>query len=72
MNITYLIARILLEAVTVGNGILGFWVVLPANASGPYDPNIVLTTSGSDMVAYLASSAIRASDIVCAVIGILF
>ncbi len=69
---TDLIARILGEAVTVGNGILDFWVVLPANASGPHDPSVVLTASGSDMVAYLASSAIRASDIACSAIGILF
>jgi hypothetical protein len=72
VTITDAIVRILAEAVTVGSGILDVWVSLPANAASPLDPNVTLSTSGNDLVGYLASAAIRASDIVCVMVDALF
>lgn len=72
MDITELMVRILVEAVTIGNGVLSAWVELPANATGPLDPNATLTASGSDLVGYIASALVRASDIMCVAVDTLF
>jgi len=72
VTITNAVVRILAEAVTIGNGILNAWVNVPANAVSPLDPNITLSASGNDLVGYLASAALKASDIMCAAVNALF
>jgi hypothetical protein len=64
--------RILAEVLTIGNGILNAWVDMPANALGPLDPSATVTVSASDLVTYLASSAVIASDILSVVTNALF
>jgi hypothetical protein len=64
--------RIMAEAVTIGNGILDAWVYMPANAASPLDVNATLSTSGNNLVDYIASSALTASEIMCSVVNALF
>jgi hypothetical protein len=66
------IVRILAEALTIGNGILNAWVNMPANVVSPLDVNATLSASGNQLVGYIASSALRASDIMCVVVDALF
>ena len=72
MSVSHYLVRILAEVLVVGNGILDAWVDLPANGAGPLDPNVTVIGSGSDLVEYLASSAVITSDIVCSVMNALF
>jgi hypothetical protein len=72
VTITHAVVRILAEAVTIGNGILNAWVNLPASAVSPLDSNVTLSASGNDLVGYLASAAVKASDIMCAAVNSLF
>jgi hypothetical protein len=64
--------RTLAEVVGLGDALLGHWVGIPANASGPLDPNITLTETGTHLVQYLASFAAQASNMICAVLDALF
>ena len=64
--------RILAEVSALGSALLGHWVSVPADASGPLDPNITLTASGTSLVQYLASAAFYASDMICDVFGTLY
>ena len=72
MTFTDTLVRILSEALVIGNGILDAWVNLPANAAGPLDSNVNVSGSGSDLVGYLASSAVIASGMICTVMNVLF
>ncbi len=72
MSITDSFVRILAEALTVGNGIMNAFVNLPTNAAGPLDPDITVRASGNELVTYLASSALKASDMICVVFSALF
>ena len=72
MTIIETFVRIFAEALVIGNGILDAWVDLPANAVGPLDPNVTVSGSGSDLVGYLASSAVIASEILADVVSALF
>lgn len=72
MSIVSAMVRILAEVLTIGNGILNSWVDIPANAAGPLDPSAIVTVSGSDLVTYLASSAVIASDVLSVVTNALF
>jgi hypothetical protein len=72
MTVTDAMARVLAEVVTIGNGIVSNWVSIPAGASSPLDMNAALTASGNELVGYIASSALRASDIMCFVVDALF
>lgn len=72
MDIYTAIVRIVVELLTVSNGILSHMVNLPANASGPLDPDITLTDSGVQLVQNLAITATRASDILCDMFEALF
>jgi len=64
--------RILAEALALGNGVVSHWVSVPANASGPLDPNITLTQTGTDLVNYIASWSVHSSDILCVILDALF
>ena len=66
------ILRIVTEALALSNAVLAHWVSMPANATGPLDPNVTLTSTGTDLVKYLQSSVVRTSDIVCVVLDALF
>jgi hypothetical protein len=72
VNITNAIVRILAEALAISNGILNTWVNMPANVVSPLDLNATASASGNDLVRYLASSAVKASDIMCVVVNALF
>jgi hypothetical protein len=47
-------------------------VNLPANVSGPLDPNATLTDPGTQFVEQIAAAATKASDILCDMFGALF
>jgi hypothetical protein len=72
MSFTDAIIRILAEITTIGNGILWNWVNIPANVGSPLDPNATLTASGHELVGYVASAALVASNIICEVLDALF
>ena len=72
MTIYDAIIRMMAEALALSNAVLAHWVSMPANATGPLDPNITLTETGTDLVQYLQSSAVQAGDIVCVVVDALF
>ncbi len=64
--------RIMAETLALGNAVLSRWVSMPANASGPLDPNITLTQPGTDLVNYVASSAIHWGKILSVILEALF
>ena len=68
MTIYEAIIRIMAEALSLSNAVFARWVSMPANATGPLDPNITLTQTGTDLVQYLLSSAVHTSDMVCVVL----
>ena len=72
MSITHAVFLVLAEAVTIGNGMLDAWVIMPANAVGPMDANATLTVSGNELVGYVASSALIASNFMSAIVDALF
>ena len=72
MTIYDAIVRMMAEALALSNAVLAHWVSMPANATGPLDPNITLTETGTDLVQYLQSAAVQAGDIVCVVVNSLF
>ena len=72
MSIYDTIVHMMAEALALSNAVLARWVSMPANATGPLDPNITLTATGTDLVQYLQSSVVHTSDIVCVVLDALF
>lgn len=66
------LVRMLAEALTIGNAILGAWLNVPDNAAGPLDPSVTLSGSGSDLAGYIASSAFTASNIISVMVDALF
>lgn len=69
MTIYDAIVRIMAEALTLSNAVFFHLVSMPANATGPLDPNITLTETGTNLVQYLQSSAAQAGNIVCVVVN---
>ena len=72
MTIYDAIVRMMAEGLALGNAVLAHWVSMPANATGPLDPNITLTETGTDLVQYLQSAAVQAGNIACVVVSSLF
>lgn len=72
MSIYDTIVRMMAEALALSNAVLAHWVIMPANATGPLDPNITLTATGTDLAQYLQSSVVHTSNIVCLVLDALF
>jgi hypothetical protein len=72
MDIYTAIARITVESLTIANEMLSGLVNMPANASGPLDGNITMTSSGFQFVQQMASVAVGAGNILCDVFGTLF
>ena len=63
MEIGGLIRTVIAQFLTLAEGILENWVNVTANASGPLDPNITLTSSGNALAESIATVAVRAADI---------
>ena len=72
MDIYTAIVRIIVELLAVANGMLSSVVHMPANASGPLDPNITMTSSGLHLVESIAGTAVGAGNILCDMFGALF
>jgi len=72
MDIYDLLINILAEVLALTNGTLSNWVNVPANATGPLDPNITLTTCGTDLVEYIGTLAIEATNFLSTVAMTLF
>lgn len=58
MDIYDLFINIIVQVLHSANDTLGKWVNIPANATGPLDANITLTTSGTELVSNIATYAI--------------
>jgi hypothetical protein len=72
MIIYDLLINILAQVLALTNGTLGNWVNVPANATGPLDPNITLTTAGSGLVESIAKLAVSLGDILSTIVQTLF
>jgi len=72
MDIYTLLTYILGKLLALTNSTLGEWVNVPANATGPLDPNTTLTTGGTDLVGYIATLATEAVNILCTIVRTLF
>jgi len=72
MTVTDVIVNVLAQLLTIWNGILGNWVNIPPGVNSPLDMNAALTASGHDLVGYIASAAVLASDIMSDAVGALF
>lgn len=66
------IVRMMAEVLALSNAVLAHWVSMPANATGPLDPSVTLTQTGTDLVSYMVSSAVHSSDIICVIVDALF
>lgn len=58
MSFPSLLIAFLADFLAFADGYLGMWVNMPANVSGPLDPNITLTGPGVELVHQLAQVAI--------------
>lgn len=72
MIIYDLLINILAQVLALTNGTLGNWVNVSANATGPLDPNITLTTAGSGLVESIAKLAVSLGDILSTIVQTLF
>ena len=72
MNIFDLVANLIVEFAILANSTLVRWVELPFEYSGPLDPSINLTSSGSSLIQQIAAAATMFSDLVCDVLSGLF
>jgi len=72
VDIYTVIARIIMDSLAIANGTLRQMINLPANSSGPLDPNITLTNSGVEFVNHIAAAAAQASSILCDTLEALF
>jgi hypothetical protein len=72
MDIYTVIARVTVESLAIANGMLGSIVNMPANATGPLDTNITITSSGLQFVDRIAGAAVGAASIMCDMFGALF
>jgi hypothetical protein len=72
MDIYTVTVRLIAESLTVINGTLSHLVNMPANASGPLDPNITMTDSGLLFVQRIAGAAVGAANILCDMFEALF
>ena len=62
-----MLRNIVAEILALTSATLGNWVNVPANATGPLDPNVTLTTAGTELVEYIATIASKAMDMICAI-----
>ena len=69
MNIFDVLANLIVEFAQLANGTLCKWVNLTGDSSGPLDPSINLTSSGSCLIQDIATVAIMFSDLVVHVLS---
>ena len=72
MDIYTLLTYILAELLGLADRTLDEWVNMPANATGPLDTNITLTTTGISLVGYIGTLATELANIVCTIVQTLF
>ena len=72
MDIYDLLINIMAQVLALTNATLGSWVSVPANATGPLDPNITLTMAGSGLVESIATLAVSLGDILSTIVQTLF
>jgi hypothetical protein len=72
MDIYDLFINIMAQVLALTNATLGNWVNVPANATGPLDPNIILTTAGGGLVENIAMLAVNLGDILSTIVHTLF
>jgi hypothetical protein len=72
MSIYDLFVNILAQLLALTNATLGNWVNVPANATGPLDSNITLTTCGTDLVEQIGTLAVSLGDILSIIAQSLF
>jgi hypothetical protein len=72
MYIYDLLINIMAQVLALTNGTLGNWVNVASNATGPLDPNITLTTCGTDVVESIAKLAVSLGDILSTIVQSLF
>jgi hypothetical protein len=72
MVIYDLFIRMMAEVLALTNATLGSWVNMPANATGPLDPNITLTTCGADLVENIAKLAVSLGDFLSTIVHTMF
>ena len=72
MDIYDLLIQNLGSVLALANQTMSFWIDLPANATGPLDPGITLTSAGSQFVGLIVDTAIGVSNIIAEATAILF
>ncbi len=72
MDIYTATTRIVAEVLALSHGLLNHLVTLPSNASGPLDPDVTLTTGGSQLVQHVAEAAVNTANILCDMFEALF
>ena len=72
MDIYTAMTNIVVEVLAVSRGLLSHLVTLPANTSGPLDPNATLTGAGSSLVQDIATAALNTANILCDTFEALF
>lgn len=56
----------------LANQTMSQWMVIPANATGPLDPNITLTSEGFNIVLQIANLAVALSNVLGEALEVLF
>jgi hypothetical protein len=72
MNIYDLLITNLGMWLAIANQTLGYWMTVPANATGPLDPSITLTSAGQGVVGDIAFAAIQISQALAEFVVTLF
>jgi len=72
MDIYTLLTNILAELLALTDRTLDEWVNIPANATGPLDPNVTLTTTGISLVGYIGTLATETANLLCTIARTLF
>jgi hypothetical protein len=72
MDIYDLFINIMAQILALTNATLGSWVSVPANATGPLDPNITLTAAGGGLVESIAKLTVSLGDFLSTIVHTLF
>lgn len=65
MDIYEVLTRLMVEVLAVSHGLLSHLVILPANCTGPLDPNATLTDAGTSLTWDMTAAALNAANILC-------
>jgi len=72
MDIYQVLINIFAEVLALANGALTQWVNVTGNVTGPLDPDVTFSSSGTAMVSSMASVVIETSKVIAAFFEILF